>query len=273
VGWELERALAPLGEVIATDRSSLDLADIDAVRRVAREVKPEIIVNAAAYTAVDRAESESELAMRINGVAPGVFAEEAKRLGALFVHYSTDYVFDGTKATPYIETDAPNPINAYGRSKLAGERAIQAVGGAYLILRTSWVYSPRGKNFFLTIARKAEAGEQLRVVNDQHGVPTSAAFLATSTALLLERADRCTVRDVYHLVPAGKTNWCGFARAIVDAVGLSVQIEGIESEDFPTAANRPKRSVLAADRVVRDFGLEQPEWEVLLRACVARYRR
>ncbi len=178
VGWELERALTPLGDLIATDRATLDLADADAIRRVVREVKPDVVVNAVAYTAVDRAETEPELAMRINGDAPGVLAEEAKRLDALLVHYSTDYVFDGTKATPYVETDAPGPLNVYGRTKLEGERAIEAVGGAHLILRTSWVYAPRGRNFFLAIAKKARAGEVLRVVDDQTGTPTSAAFLA-----------------------------------------------------------------------------------------------
>jgi dTDP-4-dehydrorhamnose reductase len=160
VGWELERALPVLGEVVATDRSTLDLADPDAIRRVVRQTKPDLIVNSAAYTAVDKAESEPELAMRINGVAPGLLAEEAKRLGAAFVHYSTDYVFDGAKAAPYVEDDLPNPLNTYGRSKLAGERAVGESGCRHLILRTSWVYGPRGKNFYLTItARRARASD------------------------------------------------------------------------------------------------------------------
>ena len=190
VGWELERALAPLGEVVATDRSTLDLADPDAIRRVVREVKPEIIVNAAAYTAVDKAESEPELAMRINGFAPGVLAEEAKRLGALLVHYSTDYVFDGEKATPYVEEDEPNPINVYGRTKLAGERAIQASGCRHLILRTSWVYGARGKNFLLAILRKARDAQELRVVADQVGAPTSVELVARSTLAALRHVVR-----------------------------------------------------------------------------------
>jgi dTDP-4-dehydrorhamnose reductase len=273
VGWELERALAPLGGVIATDRSILDLASVNAVRHLMREAKPDIVVNAAAYTAVDRAESEPEMAMRVNGVAPGVLAEEAKRLGALLVHFSTDYVFDGTKTTPYVESDPPNPINAYGRSKLAGEHAIEAVGGAYLILRTSWVYAPRGRNFFLTIARKARAGEALRVVDDQHGVPTSAAFLAASTAVLLAKRDHETLRGLYHLVPTGKTTWCGFAREIVRALGRTTEVTAIATADFPTPAVRPENSVLDASRIARDLGVERPSWDALLADCVNAYRQ
>lgn len=273
VGWELERALTPLGEIIATGRAMLDLADVDAIRRLVRETKPEVIVNAAAYTAVDRAEEESDLAMRVNGVAPGVLAEEAKRLGALLVHYSTDYVFDGTKPSPYVEEDSPNPINAYGRSKLAGERAIEAVGGAHLILRTSWVYAPRGRNFFLTIANKARTGDPLRVVDDQRGVPTSAAFLAASTTALLCRRDRARLRGLYHLVPAGQTTWCGFARAIVAQLGLSVEVHAIASADFPTPAARPKNSVLDAGRIMRELGIECPTWEVLLDDAIAFHGR
>ena len=272
VGAALERSLAPLGEVVATGRSTLDLADSDAVRRVVREAKPGVVINAAAYTAVDRAETEPDLAMRVNGVAPGVLAEEARRSGALLIHYSTDYVFDGSKASPYVESDATNPINAYGRSKLAGEQAIAAVDGAHLILRTSWVYAPRGKNFFLTIARKAEAGEALRVVDDQHGVPTSAAFLAASTAALLEQTDRSRLRGLYHLVPSGQTTWCGFARAIVAALGLPVEVSAVTSADFPTPAARPANSVLNAERIVRDLGVERPAWESLLADCIATYR-
>ncbi len=273
VGWELERALTPLGELIATDRATLDLADADAIRRVVREVKPDVVVNAAAYTAVDRAEAEPELATRINGTAPGVLAEEAKRLDALLVHYSTDYVFDGTKATPYVETDAPGPLNVYGRTKLEGERAIEAVGGAHLILRTSWVYAPRGRNFFLAIAKKARAGEVLRVVDDQTGTPTSAAFLAASTAALLRRSDRAALRGLYHLVPFGKTTWCGFARAIVAALGARVDVAAISSKAYPTPAPRPMNSVLDANRIARDFDLERPAWEALLPDCVAAYQR
>src|SRR5689334_8336875 len=166
-----------MGQLLSTGRAELDLTDTDAIRRLVRETKPELIVNAAAYTAVDKAETETELAMRINGTAPEVLAGEAKRLGAMLVHYSTDYVFDGAN----VEEDAPNPVSAYGRTKLAGESAIQASGCRHLILRTSWVYGPRGKNFFLTIGAKARAGERLRVVADQRGVPTTSSFLAEKT--------------------------------------------------------------------------------------------
>src|SRR5690348_7330049 len=203
VGWELERTLQALGSVVATDRATLDFADADAVRRTVREAKPQLIVNAAAYTAVDKAESEPELAMRINGVAPGVMAEEAKRLGALLVHYSTDYVFDGTKRSPYTEDDAPNPSSVYGHTKLEGEARIRACGCRHLVLRTSWVYGPRGKNFYLTIARKAAAGERLRVVADQRGVPTTSAFLAAQTAALLRKE----ASGLLNLVPSGETTW------------------------------------------------------------------
>ena len=271
VGWELERALAPLGEVVATDRSTLDLADPDAIRRVVREAKPDIIVNAAAYTAVDKAESEPELAMRINGFAPGVLAEEAKRLGALLVHYSTDYVFDGEKTTPYVEEDEPNPINVYGRTKLEGERAIQASGCRHVILRTSWVYGVRGRNFFLAIAARARAGERLRVVDDQTGVPTSGAFLAASSAAILRRAKPDASGHLYHLVPAGRTTWCGFARAIVAALGLEAEVEAIASNQYPTPAVRPRHTVLDNHRIAATFRLVLPAWQAPLADCVRQY--
>ena len=173
VGWELQRTLAPLGEVVAVDRQALDLANPDAIRALIREVKPALIVNPAAYTAVDKAESEPELAMAVNGIAPGIMAEEAKRLGAAMIHYSTDYVFDGTQTSPYTEKDRPNPGNVYGKTKLAGEQAIQAVGVPHLILRTSWVYGSRGRNFLLTILRLAQERDELKIVDDQIGAPTS----------------------------------------------------------------------------------------------------
>lgn len=276
VGWELERALPVLGEVIATDRAALDLGDLDAIRRVVRDVKPQIIVNAAAYTAVDKAESEPDLAHAINATAPGVLAEEAKRLGALLVHYSTDYVFDGTKATPYVEEDAPNPINVYGASKLAGERAVQASGCRHLILRTSWVYGPRGKNFLLAVARKLAAGERLRVVDDQRGVPTSGAFLAQATsaivARLLPRGAGGTSDGLYHLVPRGETTWCGFAHAIGARLRPDVAIDAIRTADYPTRARRPTYSVLDNRKIVVRYGLELPSWERLLDECVSVYQ-
>ena len=181
VGWELAHALAPLGEIIALDREDLDLAVPDQIVSVVRSVRPEVLINAAAYTAVDRAESEPDAAYAVNAAAVAVLAEEAKRVGALFVHYSTDYVFDGTKDAPYIEEDRPNPINAYGRSKLAGEQAIHDIGGAHLILRTSWVYSTRGKNFLLTVRRLLREKDELRIVSDQIGAPTTAGEMRYSS--------------------------------------------------------------------------------------------
>ena len=260
VGWELERALQALGSVLATDRSALDLADNDVIRRVIREAKPELIVNAAAYTAVDKAESESDLAMQINGVAPGVMAEEAKRLGAMLVHYSSDYVFDGTKRSPYTEDDAPNPLSVYGRSKLEGDQRIRASGCRHLILRTSWVYGPRGTNFYLTIARKAAAGERLRVVNDQHGVPTTSGFLAKHTVALLRRE----ATGLLNLVPSGEATWFEFAQEIARAVGSRSEVEPITSEQFPTAARRPRYSVLDKTGVEKLLGYPLPDWPTFL---------
>lgn len=267
VGWELERALPALGEVVATDHATLDLADLDAVRRAVRAAKPDLIVNAAAYTAVDKAESEPFLAMRINGDAPRVLAEEAAMLDAQLIHYSTDYVFSGEKPSPYVEGDATGPINAYGRTKLAGEDGVRASGCRSLILRTSWVYAPRGRNFFLTIARRARAGEPLRVVADQSGVPTSARFIAEQTTELA----RLQAVGLYNLVPSGRTTWHGFATAIVEAVGSRVGVEPISSADFPTPARRPANSVLDSSAVQARLGVRFPDWSALLAPCVAAY--
>ena len=263
VGWELERTLQALGEVIATDRTTLDLADADAIQKKLKEVKPGIIVNAAAYTAVDQAESEPQLAMQVNGVAPGVLAEEAKRLGALLVHYSTDYVFDGSKPSPYLETDVPNPLSAYGRAKLSGERAVQASGCRHLILRTSWVYGPRGRNFYRTIAAKAAAGERLRVVDDQRGVPTTGRFLAEETIALLQK----DASGLLHLVPSGETTWYGFAQEILRQTGSSANLEPIETSEFKTAARRPANSVLDNRKAAAVLGRPLPDWQSLLVRC------
>ncbi len=271
VGWELERALAPLGEVIATDRATLDLADPDAIRRVVREVKPQIIVNAAAYTAVDKAESEPELAMRINGFAPGVLAEEAKRLGALLVHYSTDYVFDGEKTTPYIEEDEPNPINVYGKSKLHGERAILTSGCRHLIMRTSWVYGARGSNFLLAILRKARNSRELRVIADQVGTPTTADLVARSTLAAVTGLVRAPeLSGIYHIAARGDTSWYGFARAILSGVGISATVIPIKSSEFQSVAARPLYSVLDVARFVRTFDFEPPMWTADLSALLRR---
>ena len=262
VGWELEQALPLLGTVIATDRARLDLADAGAIQRKLREVKPDLIVNAAAYTAVDKAESEPGPAMQANGIAPGVMAEEAKRLGALLVHYSTDYVFDGTKALPYTEDDAPNPVSSYGKTKLAGERAVQASGCRHLILRTSWVYGPRGRNFYRTIAAKAAAGERLRVVADQHGVPTTSRFLAEETVALLRK----DASGMLHLVPSGETTWHGFAQEILRQTGSTSDLEAIKTNEFKTAARRPANAVLDNRRAAAILGRPLPDWKSLLAA-------
>jgi len=269
VGWDLQRTLAPLGGVIATGRATLDLADPDAIRRALRAAKPDVIVNAAAYTAVDRAEAEPELAAAVNARAPGVFAEEAKRSGALLVHYSTDYVFDGTKEGAYREDDATNPLSVYGRTKRDGELAIAASGCRYLLLRTSWVYAPRGKNFFLTILRRARAGEALRVVNDQTGAPTTSAFLADMTAHALRVPG---AEGTYHLVPGGRTTWYGFARAAVEGLGLDVPMTPIATRDYPVAARRPANSVLDNSAFRKRFSAELPDWQAGLAACLKAYR-
>lgn len=274
VGSELLGALAPLGEVIALDRGRMDLTNADSIRKAIREAKPEIIVNAAGYTTVDKAETEPDLAMQVNGVAPGIMAEEAKRIGAILVHYSTDYVFDGERDQPYTEDDTPNPVNIYGKTKLAGERAIEAVGGAYLILRTSWVYSQRGSNFVLTILRLARERKELSVVDDQTGSPTWARALAQSTADLLRRTDLIPSHSgVYHLSATGHTSRYEFARAIIRIMReLSGIVDGwasvkpIASEQYPLPARRPRHPVTSTEKIKRVFGVEMPHWEDLLRA-------
>ena len=265
VGGELKSTLAALGEVQALRRAEVDLGDTDAIRRVVRAANPDTIVNAAAYTAVDKAESERDAAFAVNAVAPGVLAEEAKRNGALLVHYSTDYVFDGTKPSPYVEQDAPNPINVYGESKLEGERAIAASGCRYLILRTSWVYGPRGSNFMLTMLRLAKERPELRVVDDQVGAPTSSLEIARATAQLL----RPGAHGLYHLAAAGQTSWCGFARAILERAGIATPVIAIRTEDYPTAARRPRNSRLDCSRLRADFGVTLAPWDEALAETMA----
>lgn len=271
IGWELERSLGVLGDIVAADRQSLDLANPDKIRAFMRQTRPNVIVNAGAYTAVDRAESEPELAMAINGTAPGTLAEEAKRLGALFVHYSTDYVFDGTKRAPYTENDTPHPINVYGKTKLAGECAVQAVGGKYLILRTSWVYGMRGKNFLLTILRLLRERDELRVVDDQIGSPTWCRTISDATAHIVAFALRNPDQveaGLYHLAAAGQTSWYGFAREIAELAaeqgGAQKTILPIKSAEYPTPAERPLYSVLATGRLTTPK-LRTPDWRTTLR--------
>jgi dTDP-4-dehydrorhamnose reductase len=260
VGSELEHALAALGEVIATDRRRLDLADADAIRRVARETRPQVIVNAAAYTAVDKAEAERDAASRINAFAPSVLAEEAKRQGALLVHYSTDYVFDGDKRSPYLEADAPNPLSHYARTKLEGERAIAASDCRHLILRTSWVYGPRASNFYQIVRRKAEANESMRMVDDQTSVPTTAAFVAEITISLIGKS----ASGLLHVVPAGEATRYEFALEVVKASGSRSKVEPAKSAEFPAAARRPAYSAMSNSAVARTLGQTLPPWRDLL---------
>lgn len=269
VGSELERTLAPLGEVIATDRTRLNLESEDDTRRVVREARPDVIVNAAAYAAVDKAESEPELAMRVNGTAPGVLGEEAKRLGALLVHYSTDYVFDGEKRSPYTEEDAPNPVSHYARTKLDGERAVAASGCRHLVLRTSWVYGPRAANFYRIIARKAAAGESMRMVDDQTSVPTTSAFLAEQTVALVRKS----ATGLLHLVPSGEATRYEFARAVVRAAGSTSQVQTARTAEFPAPARRPVYSVLSNRKAAAMLGASLPDWESLLHAAVKTWTR
>lgn len=273
VGWELQRTLCTLGEVVGLDRQGLDLSDPDAIRAVVRDVRPELIVNSAAYTAVDKAESEADLAMAINGTAPGILAEEAKRLGAAVVHYSTDYVFDGAKDSPYLEDDAPCPINVYGKTKLAGEEAVRAAGAPYLILRTSWVYGARGKNFLLTVRRLAAERDELKIVGDQIGAPTWSRMIAEASAQILVQC-RSGVGDragAYHLTAAGETSWYGFTRAILDLAphGPQPRVVPIATPEYPLPAPRPLYSRLSNEKLARTFGVALPPWETGLALCAA----
>jgi dTDP-4-dehydrorhamnose reductase len=270
VGHELARVLPAHGEVTALDRSQLDLADVDVLRRTIRAIRPQIIVNAAAYTAVDQAEREPGLAEAINGRAPGVLAEEAKRLGAALIHYSTDYVFDGTASTPYGEDEPTGPLGVYGESKLHGERAIEAVDAASIVLRTSWVYALRGHNFLLTIRRLAATRDELRIVADQVGVPNWARAIAAATARLIARgpADLAEHRGLYHLSGAGVTSWFEFARAIVGPVERP-RLVPITTAEYPTTARRPAYAVLSSAKFEHTFGFGLPEWRAMLHECLS----
>ena len=280
VGWELRRTLAPLGEVLALDRAACDLTRPAQAARAVRDAKPDIIVNAAAYTAVDKAETEEPLATLINGAAVGEIAIAARKLDALFIHFSTDYVFDGKKQAPYSEDDPPHPLNAYGRSKLAGERAIASSGGSYLVLRTSWIYSDRGHNFLRTILRLAAERDELRIVADQIGAPTWARQLAEVTALVAgkaagEKAAGVFASGLFHLTAGGATSWHGFAQAIVDnaarggLLGRAPRVVPIASAEYSTPASRPRNSRLAMDRIRARFGIAPAPWREALNACMA----
>ncbi len=277
VGTELARALEGRAEAVCLDRGALDLADPAAIAARVRDIRPRVIINAAAYTAVDRAEEERDRAAAINGVAPGVLASEARRAGALLVHFSTDYVFDGSKEGAYLESDPTAPVNAYGATKLEGERAVAAAGGEHLVLRTSWVYGPHGRNFMLTMLKLAETRPELRVVDDQRGAPTSSRQIARGVLGLLGAAEgpleeagiarAAAASGLYHFTAAGDTTWRGFAQAIFEMRSASSggtfvapRVVAISTSEFPTPARRPANSVLSNARLEHAFGMRLGSW-------------
>lgn len=272
VGWELQRTLAPLGDVIAADRSLLDLADTACIRRTVAAIAPDLIVNPAAYTAVDKAESEPELAHAINAAA----AAELAACGIPLVHFSTDYVFDGRKAAAYTEADVPNPLGVYGATKLAGEQAVQRADIPHLILRTSWVYGLRGRNFLLTMQRLARERDSLAVVDDQFGAPTWSRLIAEATALViarwLDRPEQTALSGIYHLTCGGRTSWHGFTAAILAHLGTReaklARLSAIPTSGYPTPAARPANSALNCDRLAAAFGVRLPDWENALALCL-----
>ena len=292
VGSELLCLLPEIGEVVAPDRHELDLLNPDSIVRAVREIRPELIVNAAAFTAVDMAETQEAQAHAINAAAPGVLAEEARKIGAAVVHYSTDYVFDGSKRTPYEEADSAVPINVYGKTKLAGEQAVHATGVPHLIFRTAWIYSTRGRNFLRAILRLATEKEELRVVSDQFGAPTWSRAIAEVTVKILAQLTRqdgsaanslLRVSGIYHLTAAGETTWYDFARAIIEeASHLSPAVEWFEdaargrplitkrivpitTPEYPTPASRPPYSILSNSHLCQTFGIRLPDWREQLR--------
>jgi dTDP-4-dehydrorhamnose reductase len=293
VGGELLRFLPQLGKVVALGHDQLDLSKPDDISRTIREFRPQLIVNAAAYTAVDQAEADIAMARATNAEAPGLMAEEAKKIGAVFVHYSTDYVFDGAKRVPYDEVDSANPINVYGKTKFAGEQAIRSSGVAYLIFRTAWVYATRGRNFLLTILRLATEGEELRIVSDQVGAPTCAWDVAAATSKILTSiSDRnnggfvfSEVSGTYHMSAAGQTTWHDFAKTILekaraasrDLAWLAAATQGrqliarrvipISTEEFQSPTHRPAYSVLSNSRLIHTFGVALPDWRAQLQRC------
>lgn len=282
VGWELQKSLASAGHLFAYDRKQLDLQNPDAISKVIRELKPDVIINAAAYTAVDQAEKEKEAAYAINAVAPGIMAEEAKKCGAILIHYSTDYVFDGSSKVPYKETDATAPLNVYGETKLAGEKAILAVHGKALILRTSWVYGMRGKNFLLTMLRLGKEKSLLKIVNDQIGAPTWSRSIAETTTRILDHL--ASSRDlhsdswgIYHLTAAGQTSWFDFSQEIfaihkrlasLNSLVAIPELQPIPTSEYPTPAKRPAYSVLSNNKLLQRFQLNVPDWREEVYRCM-----
>jgi dTDP-4-dehydrorhamnose reductase len=283
VGRELVRSFTGEGEVICCDRSQLDLGNPEQVRRFIRSTKPNVLVNAAAYTAVDRAETEGDAASAINEHAPRILAEESRSRDCIFVHYSTDYVFDGSREVPWLETDQPNPLNVYGATKLAGERAISAVGGKYLIFRTSWVYGPHGKNFLLTMLRLGRERDRLTIVNDQIGAPTTSSAIAGGTHAVVRGVLSGAFgpeedwAGLYNMTCSGSTTWAGFARAIFERAGSLIgdrkpEVVPILSKDYPTPTARPHYSILSNEKLHARFGVRLPSWQADLDATLDRHR-
>jgi dTDP-4-dehydrorhamnose reductase len=294
IGRELAQMLGGVSELGALGRQELDLVEPGCIRKAIRQFQPNFVLNAAAYTAVDKAESEEALAKSINADAPATMAEEVKKIGAALIHYSTDYVFDGSKASPYLESDPTNPLGAYGRTKLAGERAIQATGCLHLVFRTEWVYATQGKNFLMTILRLASEREDLRIVDDQIGAPTWSREVAAATVKIIIDEWQRTLGDdlfaqstgIYHMTAAGQTSWFEFACAIIEEVRncprrpswlraaisdrplAAKKIVPIATKDYPTPARRPAYSVLSNERIQRTFGVNLPDWRIQLRTAL-----
>ena len=278
VGWELNRSLSKLGNVFAVGRNELDLSMPETLGTIIQDIRPDIIINAAAYTDVDKAESEPELAMTVNGISPGVIAQEAKKIGAGMIHYSTDYVFDGKATSPYKEENPIYPLNIYGQSKLAGEKAVTQSGIPHIIIRTSWVYSLRGSNFLLTIQKLAQTRKQIKVVDDQTGSPTWSRSIAESTTRILEQSltRSATTQKlfigsgVFHMSCNGKTSWFGFAKKILEFSRLSNNTEliPISTTEYTTPAVRPRYSLLSNKKLKQAFNQEMPQWQDALKQCL-----
>lgn len=275
VSQALQKTLAGLGELIVLGRDKLDLSDQMADFDQIQDLKPDLIINAAAYTAVDQAETDQKTALAVNAIAAGMLADQAKELGIPLIHYSTDYVFDGSKATPWTEQDKPAPLGVYGASKWAGEQAIEYVGGQYLILRTSWVYSNTGRNFLLTMQRLLQERDSLNVVADQVGAPTWAGTIAQSTRQLIEywRDGKPGAWGTYHLTASGETSWFGFTQAIAEQISVQgkkcAALEAIPSSAYPTPVARPLNSRLDCSLLQREWGVQQPDWHSALLECLA----
>jgi dTDP-4-dehydrorhamnose reductase len=281
VGWNLKRSLLPLGEVIALARDKADFSRPESLRSIVKESKADIIVNAVAYTTVDQAEIEETVANAVNAVSPAVLAEEAKRLNALLIHYSTDYVFDGKKTSPYVEEDIPNPINIYGQTKLSGELNIQTTGCRHFIFRTSWVYAPRGKNFVKTVLRLANECDEIQIVSDQIGAPTSARYIADVTSTVISKLDPAAMfssipaSGIYHLTPLGSTSWYEFAQFVLESrstLGMKnislPKLIPVSTEQYVTRAKRPRNSLLNCSKLEKDWRIARPHWKTLTLLCL-----